>query len=283
MNARLTPQNRLQAEDLLNEFIRQFPNAFVNPATAPVRPLKLNIHEDIRELFQDQYSRKAIARACLLYVNTPEYRDSLIPGAGRVDLAGQPCGEVTAQQVELAQQPNNRYQRFIKRIQRFERRQQLVEPKIEQCPVETLVACRLDIVVKLTTLPQQSRTVTNGWQEFYVESEGNLIRITIRPKIWKKLQQIATTRPYWIATIRGKKGENIKPQGFELSEPLVQIFERQASGHEMLQPLPLPATAFQKATMQVSKPYLTDFNRDNSNNPENCQPNATTLRLRNGK
>jgi ProQ/FINO family len=283
MNARLTPQNRLQAEDLLNEFIQQFPNAFVNPATAPVRPLKLNIHEDVREVFQDQYSRKAIARACLLYVNTPEYRDSLIPGAGRVDLAGQPCGEVTAQQVELAQQPNNRYQRFIKRIQRFERRQQLAEPKIEQCPVETLVTCRLDIVVKLTSLPQQSRSVTNGWQEFYVESEGNLIRITIRPKIWKKLQQIATTCPYWIATIRGKKGKNIEPQGFELSEPLVQIFERQASGHEMLRPLPLPATAFQKATMQVSKPYLTDFNRDNSNNPENCQPNATTLRLRNGK
>jgi len=281
MNARLTPQNRLQAEELLNEFVRQFPNAFVNPAIAAVRPLKLNIHQDIWEVFGDRHSRKAIARACSLYVSLPEYCNSLQQGAVRVDLAGQPCGEVTELQVQLAQQPNNRYRRFVQRIERIHQKQQLSVPAIDECAIETLVSCRLDLAIKITTLPQQSRTVTNGWQEFHVEADGYMIRITVRPKVWKKLQQIAATCPYWIAAIRGKKGKNLEHNGFELSEPLVQIFERQASGYEISQTLPNPIQNV--LVRKTHKPYLMDCNPDKSHHSNSCQSSATTLHLRSGK
>lgn len=267
MNARLTPKNLSQAEELLAEFIRQFPQAFVNPAVAPVRPLKLKIHEDLRGILADRYSHKAIARAFSLYVNTPEYRQSLVHGAIRVDLAGQPCGEVTEQQAQLAQHPKDRCQRFMQRMQR--------EPKVseplnlETIPLVNIAPSRLDLIIKITALPQQTKIVANGWHEFYVEAEKRLVKITVRPKVWRRLQFAAANYPFWIATIRGKKGENLECYGFELCEPIVQIFIREASEQEMARAatLPIPPTVSLKKTH-----YL------------NATPSHThTLRLRNDK
>lgn len=260
MNARLTPKNLSQAEDLLAEFIRQFPQAFVNRSLAPVRPLKLKIHEDLHQILADRYSRKAIARAFSLYVNTLEYRQSLVQGAVRVDLSGQPCGEVTEQQVQLAQHPKDRYQRFVQRMQhesKLPARESLI---LETIPLINLEPSRLDLVIKITTLPQQSKIVANGWYEFYVQADKRLVKITVRPKVWRKLQFAATHYPFWIATIRGKKGENLECHGFELREPIVQIFTREASEHEMARATP---------TVSVKKTYHL--------------PSQTTLRLRNDK
>lgn len=232
MNARLTPKNLSQAEELLAELIQQFPQTFVNHTLAPVRPLKLKIHEDLRQVFADRYSHKAIARAFSLYVNTPEYRQSLVQGAVRVDLSGQPCGEVTEQQVQLAQCPKDRYHQFTQRMQRIS------QPSSESFTLETiplinLEPCRLDLVIKITTLPQQSKIVANGWYEFYVEADKRLVKVTVRPKVWRKLQYAAVHYPFWIATIRGKKGKNLECHGFELREPIVQIFTREASEQEV--------------------------------------------------
>jgi ProQ/FINO family len=267
MNARLTPKNLSQAEELLEEFIRLFPLAFVNRACSPVRPLKLKIHEDLRQVLADRYSHKAIARAFSLYVNTPEYRQSLIQGAIRVDLSGQPCGEVTEQQVQLAQRPKDRYQRFVQRMQRAP---QVAEKSLtlETIPLIHLKPSRLDLLIKITTLPQQSKVVTNGWHEFYVEADKRLVKITVRPKVWRKLQYAAANYPFWIAAIRGKKGENLECHGFELREPIVQIFTRNASEHEMARTSNVaPSTISVKKNYHLnSKPSLT-----------------TTLRIRNDK
>lgn len=233
MNARLTPQNRLHAEELLQQFMQQFPNAFVNPIITTVLPLKLNIHKELQTIFANQHSHKAIARALSLYVNTPEYNQSLQPGAVRVDLAGQPCGEVTLQQ---AQHPKDRYQRFLKRTQRImQHHQHPIIPNIDACVVDTLVRGHLDLVIKITSLPQHSRARLNGWQELHFEADGHLIQMAVRPKVWRKLQQMSEHSRYWIAIIRGKKGMNIGHNGFELLEPLVQIFERHASEYEVSQ------------------------------------------------
>jgi ProP effector len=233
MNARLTPQNHLHAEELLQQFMQQFPNAFINPVIAAVIPLKLNIHKELQAIFANQHSHKAIARALSLYVNTPEYNQSLQPGAVRVDLSGQPCGEVTLQQ---AQHPKDRYQRFLKRTQRIlQRHQHPIVPNLDACAVDTLVRGHLDLVIKITSLPQYSRTRLNGWQELHFEADGRLIQVAVRPKVWRKLQQMSEHSRYWIAIIRGKKGMNIGHNGFELLEPLVQIFERHASEYEVSQ------------------------------------------------
>lgn len=278
MNARLTPQNRLQAEELLNQFMQQFPNAFVNSATATVHPLKLNIHQDLHAVFADQHSRKAIARAVTLYVNTPEYNNSLQTGAIRIDLTGQPCGEVTQQQ---AQQPNDRYQRFLKRNQRFAQRGQRTVPNIDNSNLDALVSSHLDLVVKITVLPQQPRTTTNGWQEFHLEFDGHLIRVTVRPKVWKKLQQISERGIYWIAIIRGKKGMKIGHNGFELLEPLVQLFERQASEHEISQ-ANIAMNHTPNVTVYKAKSYTTTTALT-SNNLGNSQSRPSTLHLRERK
>lgn len=261
MNARLTPKNLSQAEELLEEFIKQFPQVFVNRAGAPVRPLKLKIHEDLHQVLADRYSRKAIARAFSLYVNTPEYRQSLVQGATRVDLSGQPCGVVTEQQVQLAQRPKGRYQRFIRQIQQPAK---VSEPlNLETIPLNRVELSRLDLVIKITALPQQSKIVANGWHEFYAEAAQRLVKITVRPKVWRRLQHAATHYPFWIATIRGKKGENLECHGFELLEPVVQIFVREASEQEMAR----------TATASLKKAHYLGSNPSHT----------TTLRLRNDK
>lgn len=266
MNARLTPKNLLQAEELLAEFIRQFPQAFVNRAVAPVRPLKLKIHEDLQRILTGSYSHKAIARAFTLYVNTPEYRQSLVPGAIRVDLAGQPSGEVTEQQVQLAQRPKARYHRLTQPQQPSK----VAEPiHLETIPLTEVKLCRLDLVIKITSLPKHSQIVTNGWHEFYVEVDKRLVKITVRPKVWRRLQFAATNYPFWIATIRGKKGANLESYGFELLEPIVQIFMREASEQEVARasiPTLPPITSIKKTPHLNSKLSHTN-----------------TLRLRNGK
>jgi len=274
MNARLTPQNRLHAEELLQQFIQQFPNAFVNPIITTVLPLKLNIHKELQAIFTDQHSHKAIARALSLYVNTPEYNQSLQPGAVRVDLSGQPCGEVTLQQ---AQQQGNRYQRFLKRTQRImQRHQQPIVPNIDAGAVDTLVRGHLDLVIKITSLPQYSRTRLNGWQELHFEADGHLIQMAVRPKVWRKLQQMSAHSRYWIAIIRGKKGMNIEHNGFELLEPLVQIFERHASEYEVSQIYTPANPAAEKPNVQLPQSPAS------ASNSGDCHYHPTILRLKSG-
>jgi ProP effector len=71
--------------------------------------------------------------------------------------------------------------------------------------------------------------VKNGWQEFTIEASGQIIKVTVRPKTWNKLQQAGSEFPAWIAHLKGKMGERIKG-GFELEQPSVQIFEKQPKG-----------------------------------------------------
>ncbi|OQW91145.1 MAG: hypothetical protein BWK79_17700 [Beggiatoa sp. IS2] len=83
---------------------------------------------------------------------------------------------------------------------------------------------KLEINIKLNALPEKTQMVKNGWQQFVVETGRHKVKLTIRPRTWKKLQQSAASYPSWIAFVTGKVGSRIKG-GFEMTEPAIQIFE----------------------------------------------------------
>lgn len=78
---------------LLKQWYSRYPHAFFKAHT---RPLQIGIHEALIEA--EPWSARLIRRALACYVNLPRYMKSVRPGAQRVDLTGQPAGEVTEEE-----------------------------------------------------------------------------------------------------------------------------------------------------------------------------------------
>ncbi len=100
----------------------------------------------------------------------------------------------------------------------------MIEPKVSTQEIPT-VPGNLEVNIKIYTLPPEVQTVKNGWQQFVVEADGQMVLMKIRPKIWKKMQQANEDYAAWVVSITGKIGRRIK-NGFELLQPAVQIFEK---------------------------------------------------------
>ncbi len=98
----------------------------------------------------------------------------------------------------------------------------LLQPS--KAPEEPLTSGKLEINIKLNVLPEKTYTVKNGWHQFLVETGRHKVKLTIRPRTWRKLQQSASHYGSWTAFITGKIGSRIKG-GFEMMEPAIQIFE----------------------------------------------------------
>lgn len=88
------------------------------------------------------------------------------------------------------------------------------------------VAGKLEVTIKISEFPE-AKTVENGWKSFDVDCEGRLVSITVKPKVWKKLEDAQANYPQWVAAIAGKIGEATE-QGFVLLEPNIQVFEKKA-------------------------------------------------------
>jgi len=88
------------------------------------------------------------------------------------------------------------------------------------------VTGKLEVTVKINELPA-AKTVENGWQFFEVDCDGRLMSITVKPKVWKKLEDAQASYPMWVAAIAGKLGDATE-QGFVMLEPNIQVFEKKA-------------------------------------------------------
>ena len=84
---------------------------------------------------------------------------------------------------------------------------------------------KLDIIIKINTLPAQVETDKNGWKSFVIDCDGVHVRVSMRPKMWTKIAEAAANWPQWVGSISGKLG-SIQGQGFTLGEASVQVFER---------------------------------------------------------
>jgi ProP effector len=83
----------------ITELVTAFPAAFTHDPVR-VQPLKLGIKDDLYA--RSGISHRRITAALRSYCNSVNYLAALRPGAVRVDLAGQPTGNVTEAQAKHA-------------------------------------------------------------------------------------------------------------------------------------------------------------------------------------
>ena len=86
---------------------------------------------------------------------------------------------------------------------------------------------KLEVILKLNELPRGAFTLPGGHKQFYLDCSGRTVTVTLRPKLWTKLETAARDWPQWVGTVTGQMGP-ATPKGFELLEPGVQVFERKA-------------------------------------------------------
>jgi hypothetical protein len=84
---------------------------------------------------------------------------------------------------------------------------------------------KLEVILKINQLPTAVTTDKNGWKQFVIDCSGRRVSVSIRPRMWTKLEEAAKSYPQWVAAITGLMGPS-QGQGFTLLEPAVQVFER---------------------------------------------------------
>ena len=86
------------------------------------------------------------------------------------------------------------------------------------------VSGKLELTIKISELPNAA-TVENGWKSIEIDCDGQIISVTIKPKMFKKLEDAQANFPMWVAAVAGKMGQPID-KGFVLAEPSIQVFEK---------------------------------------------------------
>ena len=104
-----------------------------------------------------------------------------------------------------------------------------------------MIPGKMEITVKISQFPTEINTVTNGWKQFMVDADGCEINITVRPKVFAKLEEAQKTYPQWVAAITGKLGE-LTPKGLTLAEPTIQAFEKKPKPQDLPAKSAAPAT-----------------------------------------
>jgi len=95
----MIPKQDLDAA--LARLAEAFPQTFVLEKHRPHRPLKVGIAADIRGRCP-AVERRVLSVALRVYTRRLMYLQSLVAGAARIDLDGNPCSEVTTDQAEHA-------------------------------------------------------------------------------------------------------------------------------------------------------------------------------------
>src|SRR5919199_3374578 len=87
------------------------------------------------------------------------------------------------------------------------------------------ISGKLELTIKINEFPADVKTVENGYKSFDIDCDGRIVSVTIKPKMFKKLEEAQANYPQWVAAIGGKMGE-ATANGFVLNEPNIQVFER---------------------------------------------------------
>ena len=84
---------------------------------------------------------------------------------------------------------------------------------------------KLELTIKISELPVDVSVDKNGWKFFDLDCDGQIFNVTVKPKVFKKLEDAQASYPQWVAAIAGKMGEATET-GFVLLEPNIQVFEK---------------------------------------------------------
>jgi hypothetical protein len=87
------------------------------------------------------------------------------------------------------------------------------------------ISGKLELTIKLNQFPDPVATVQSGWREFQIDcGPGREITVTLRPKLFAKLEAACAKGTPWVAALAGQLGP-ATPTGFVLTEPNLQVFD----------------------------------------------------------
>ena len=196
------------------------------------RPLKLHIHKDLAAA---GYLRKETKRALAAYCLRRAYLNAMLAGAPRIDLDGQPAGEVTEDQAALAQAMLSGAVP-IPKIRAARPKEPTPTPDLPlDAPLtpENIVTGRLELTVKFTELPKP--LPVKAGMKIGIQTDTALVVATLPPKAWKKLEQAQADWPLWVASLTGKLGAQAGSNAgavVMLENAAMQVFERKVKGAE---------------------------------------------------
>lgn len=99
------PHPRERAKVLLERLMEAYPLAFRPPGDRSLKPLKLHIHKDLLSVVKDWgFDVPAMKYALGMYTRQLRYQIALLDNPQRVDLQGQPAGEVSEAHRERARE-----------------------------------------------------------------------------------------------------------------------------------------------------------------------------------
>ena len=84
---------------------------------------------------------------------------------------------------------------------------------------------KLELIIRINEFPVNVQTVENGAKHFDILAGEQIVTVTLKPKVFRKLEQAQENYPQWVAAISGQIGEKTG-LGFVLKEPNVQTFEK---------------------------------------------------------
>ncbi|MEB3308818.1 MAG: fertility inhibition FinO-like protein [Snowella sp.] len=84
---------------------------------------------------------------------------------------------------------------------------------------------KLELTIKINEFPTDVAVVENGWKSFDLDGDRRIFTVTLRPKVFKKLEDAHANYPMWVGAIAGKLRDATE-KGFILLEPTVQVFEK---------------------------------------------------------
>ncbi len=179
------------------------------------KPLKIGIRQD---LIDAGHEPQAVHLALCRYTRLRAYQRTLIAGAVRVDLQGQPAGEVTAGEAAYAAAVVAGLASVIDL------------PDDAPLMPENIVPGRLELAVRFTSLPKP--TTAKDGVRIGLQTDAALVVATLPAKTWKRLEKTPSTWLRWVAVLTGKLGARSELDAGSvvmLAQPTVKVFERKVT------------------------------------------------------
>lgn len=84
---------------------------------------------------------------------------------------------------------------------------------------------KLELTVKMSEFPANAKTIKNGWKQFEVDMDGRKVTLTLKPEVFRKLEQAQIKDPQGVAKIVGQIGSKTD-KGFVVKDCQVNIYSR---------------------------------------------------------
>ncbi len=105
---------------------------------------------------------------------------------------------------------------------------QIVEKILPEGELPKVMESQLSVVLSFSQFPHQVIQDTETVKSFVVQAGDFPVKVSLTKKSYLKLKKNTQQFSHWVVKISGKLGPTFSKTGFELLNPIPQVFEKQA-------------------------------------------------------